>query len=72
MCTSFVLYSDKTYIGMNFDISDRPIKLSMRGTDQFLVFQKDGPSFFPAFGINRSGTFMNLLMVDPNEAGKYR
>jgi hypothetical protein len=72
MCTSFVLYSDKTYIGMNFDISDRPIKLSMRGTGQLLVSQKDGPSFLPAFGINRSGTFMNLLMVDPNEAGKYR
>lgn len=72
MCTSYVLYSDKTYIGMNFDISDRPIKLSMRGADQLLVFQKDGPRFFPAFGINRSGTFMNLLMVDSNEAGKYR
>jgi hypothetical protein len=72
MCTSFVLYSDRTYIGMNFDISDRPIKLSMRGADQLLVFQRDGPSFFPAFGINSSGTFVNLLMADPNEAGKYR
>jgi hypothetical protein len=72
MCTSFVLYADKTYIGMNFDISDRPIKLSMRGADQLLVFQKDGPRFYPAFGINKSGTFMNLLMVEANEAGKYR
>jgi hypothetical protein len=57
---------------MNFDISDRPIKLSLSGFDQLLIFQKDGSSFYPAFGINRSGSFMNLLMVDPNEAGKYR
>lgn len=72
MCTSFALYADKTYIGMNFDISDRPIKLGMKRADQLLVFQKDGSSFFPAFGINNSGTFMNLLMVDPSKAGKYR
>jgi hypothetical protein len=72
MCTSFVLYSDKTYIGMNFDISDRPIKIGIKGADQLLVFQKDGSSFFPAFGINKKGTFMNLLMVAPNEAGRYR
>jgi hypothetical protein len=72
MCTSFVLYADETYIGMNFDISDRPIKLSMKGADQLLVLQKDGPRFLPALGINGSGTFVNLLMVDPNEAGVYR
>jgi hypothetical protein len=57
---------------MNFDISDRQIKLSMRGSDQLVVFQKDGHKFFPAFGINSNGTFMNLHIVDPNEAGKYR
>ena len=67
-----MLYAAKTYIGMNFDIPDRPIKLTLKGTDQLLVLQKDGPKFFPAFGINKSGTFMNLLMVDPNEAGRYR
>lgn len=72
MCTSFVLYSDKTYIGMNFDISDRPISLNLKGGDQFLVMQKDGPSFLPAFGINAKGTFMNLMMVDPTGAGQYR
>ena len=72
MCTSFVLYSDKTYIGMNLDISERPIALSLKGRDQFLVLQKEGPSFYPAFGLNRSGAFMNLLMVESNEAGKYR
>ena len=72
MCTSFVLYADKTTIGMNFDISERTIKIAMRGSDQLIVFQKDGPKFLPAFGINRNGTFMNLLMVDPHPAGQYR
>lgn len=72
MCTSFVLYADQTYIGMNLDISDRPIKFGMRGADQLLVTLHDGSRFSPAFGINRSGTFMNLLMVDPIEAGVYR
>ncbi len=72
MCTSFVLYSDKTYIGMNFDISDRPIKICFKENNQFLILQKDRGSFFPAFGINKNGIFMNLLMVEPNEKGKYR
>lgn len=72
MCTSFVLYADQTYIGMNFDISDRPIKLSLKGVTQFLVQQKDGDRFYPAFGINKRGAFMNLLMVTPTEAGMYQ
>lgn len=57
---------------MNFDISGRPIALSLKGTDQVLVLQKDGPNSHPAFGLNGSGAFMNLLMVAPSEAGKYR
>ena len=72
MCTSFVLYAEKTYIGMNFDISDRPILLSLKGSDQLIVLQYDGAGFHHAFGINQSGTFMNMLMVEPQEAGKYR
>lgn len=72
MCTSFVCYSKKTYIGMNFDISERPIKLSMRGADQLIVTQKEGSRFLPAFGFNKSGSFMNMQMVDSNETGKYR
>ena len=72
MCTSFVLCADKTYIGMNFDIFDRPILLSLKGSDQLIVLQYDGAGFQHAFGINQSGTFMNMLMVEPNEAGKYR
>ncbi len=72
MCTSFVLYGDKTYIGMNFDISDRPIVLSLKGGDQFIASQKEADAFYPAFGLNRCGTFVNLLIVEPNEAGRYR
>jgi hypothetical protein len=72
MCTSFVIHSDKTYIGMNFDISKRPIKLVLNNDHQLLVLQSEGGQFFPAFGLNESGTFMNLLMVDPTEEGKYR
>jgi hypothetical protein len=57
---------------MNFDISDRPIKMIVQGEGQLLILQSDNGQFYPAFGMNRSGTFMNLLMVDPNEEGMYR
>jgi hypothetical protein len=72
MCTSFVFYAEKTYIGMNFDISDRAIKLGLRGDDQLIVFQQENSRFLPAIGINDNGTFVNLLMVDPIDAGVYR
>ncbi|MGP0586626.1 hypothetical protein [Paenibacillus timonensis] len=72
MCTSFAVHLDKTFIGMNFDISRRPIKIVLIGEDQLLVLQNDDGQFYPAFGLNSSGTFMNLLMVDPIEEGKYR
>ncbi|OAB42334.1 hypothetical protein [Paenibacillus antarcticus] len=72
MCTSFAVHLDKTFIGMNFDISRRPIKIILLGEDQLLVLQNDGGQFYPAFGLNSSGTFMNLLMVDPIEEVNYR
>ncbi len=72
MCTSFVLYAGQTYIGMNFDISARPIKFTLPNADQLLVQQKDGEHFYPAFGLNRQGVFMNLQMVAPHPAGMYR
>ncbi|KZE68935.1 hypothetical protein AWM68_01305 [Fictibacillus phosphorivorans] len=72
MCTSFVLHKDKPYIGMNFDISKRPIKIALVGDDQLIISQKEGGRFLPAFGLNKNGTFMNLQIVDPNEEGKYR
>jgi hypothetical protein len=72
MCTSFVIYAEKTYAGMNFDISDRPIKLCSTANGEFLVVQKDGSGFHPAFGCHRRGTFINMMMVDPIAAGEYR
>lgn len=71
MCTSFVIHADQTIIGMNFDISQRPIKLALID-EQFIIFQKYEGRFLPAFGCTKSGIFMNLLSVAPNEAGSYR
>jgi hypothetical protein len=71
MCTSFVWHGTQTLIGMNFDISERPIKLSLQDNG-FLVLQRENGQFLPAFGVNANGTFMNLLMVDECEEGKYR
>jgi hypothetical protein len=72
MCTSFVVYSAQTFIGMNFDNPANPIKLVLQGDTQLLILQQVNGQFLPAFGINHKGTFMNVLMVDANEAGKYR
>jgi hypothetical protein len=72
MCTSFVLHKDKTYIGMNFDISERPIKLALSGDNLLLISQIEHGRFLPAIGLNGNGTFMNLQMVDQNEKGNYR
>lgn len=72
MCTSFVVSRKGTFIGMNFDISARPIKLVYQKDGQLLVLQEEEGSFLPALGINQNGTFMNLHMVEANEAGMYR
>jgi len=67
-----VVHKEKTYIGMNFDISNRPIKIVLIGEDQLLVLQNDNGQFYPSFGLNNKGTFMNLLLIDPIEEGSYR
>ncbi|MQR97218.1 hypothetical protein [Fictibacillus phosphorivorans] len=72
MCTSFVLHEDQTYVGMNFDLSERPIKMALTGENQLLILQKEGGRFLPAIGFNKKGIFMNLHMVNPNEEGKYK
>ncbi len=72
MCTSFVVKGDRTWIGMNFDISARPIKLVYQKDSQLLVMQEEQGQYLPAFGINQKGTFMNLHMVEANAAGAYR
>jgi hypothetical protein len=72
MCTSFVLHEDQTYVGMNFDLSERPIKMALTSDNQLLILQKEGGRFLPAIGFNKKGIFMNLHMVNPNEEGKYK
>lgn len=71
MCTSFAITSTKTIIGMNYDGTNE-IKILLKEDNQFLILLKIDGQFFPSFGINKSGTFMNTLMVNPNEEGKYR
>lgn len=72
MCTSFVIHAERTYIGMNFDISERPIQLSFKKQNELRIAQKEAGQFLPAFGINRAGCFMNLQMVEPDENAVYR
>lgn len=72
MCTSFVKYADKTYIGMNFDISDRPIQFKLAYKQALLISQDDGTGFKASFGINHAGAFMNLQLVDPTPSAVYK
>jgi len=72
MCTSFVKFTDKTYIGMNFDISDRPIQFKMAYRQALLISQDDGTGFKASFGINRAGAFMNLQLVDSIPSAVYK
>lgn len=72
MCTSFVIHAERTYIGMNFDISERPIQLSFKKQSELRIAQKEAGQFLPVFGINREGCFMNLQMVEPDEQAVYR
>lgn len=57
---------------MNFDLSERPIKMALSGDNQLIILQKEGGRFLPAIGFNNKGIFMNLHMVTPNEEGKYK
>ncbi|RDI45514.1 hypothetical protein [Falsibacillus pallidus] len=72
MCTSFVLNAEKRFIGMNFDIGDRPIKFSHTNDGRLTIFQSDSGTFLPALGMNKNGAFMNLQMVEGREEGNYR
>ncbi|WP_433750360.1 hypothetical protein [Falsibacillus pallidus] len=72
MCTSFVLNAEKRFIGMNFDIGDRPIKFTHTNDGRLTIFQRESGTFLPAFGMNQNGAFMNLQMVEGNEEGNYR
>ncbi len=72
MCTCFVYRKEKILIGMNFDNDRKDFKVSGDQGQDFLVSVNVGNVFFPSFGINRNGIFVNDLMVDSNGAGKYK
>lgn len=72
MCTSFVVHGERTFIGMNFDLSERPIKLVYQRDSQLIVLQQEQGQYLPALGVNKNGTLMNLHIVEANEAGMYR
>ena len=71
MCTSFVVHSQKTFIGMNFD-NKNPVKIMLKDNNQFLALVNENGQFLPSFGCNSNGTFMNTLMVDSSDQGEYR
>ncbi len=71
MCTSFVYRKDGVFVGMNFDNDGKEFKISS-GRGIFLVSVKANNTFFPSFGVNRNGVFVNDLMVDSNGAGQYQ
>jgi hypothetical protein len=72
MCTSFVYRKEKILIGMNFDNDGKDFKMSVEQGNDFLVSVKVANIFFPSFGINKNGIFVNDLMMDSNGTGKYK
>lgn len=72
MCTSFVYRKDCVWVGMNFDNDGKDFKISADRGGDFLVSVNANGLFWPSFGINRNGLFVNDLMVDSNGAGKYK
>jgi hypothetical protein len=72
MCTSFVYRKENILVGMNFDNDGKDFKISTHQGHDFLVSVNTNNVFFPSFGINRNGIFVNDLMVDANGAGKYK
>jgi Linear amide C-N hydrolases, choloylglycine hydrolase family len=72
MCTSFVYRKSAVLIGMNFDNNGKDFKVSVRPAGKFLVSISVQNTFFPSIGVNREGMFVNDMMVDASEAGKYK
>lgn len=71
MCTSFVIKVNRVVVGMNFDNSGK-FKIALKDNNQFLVLLNINGKYYPSFGMNKNGTFMNDLMVDSNGEGKYK
>lgn len=72
MCTSFAYRKGSVIIAMNFDNDGKDFNVSVKPAGKFMVSVSVKNTFFPSIGVNREGMFVNDMMVDPCEAGKYR
>ncbi|MEJ2207920.1 MAG: SUMF1/EgtB/PvdO family nonheme iron enzyme [Anaerolineae bacterium] len=67
-CTSFAVYSDETFYGMNFDYPDTEIKFSIYPSGDRKVFQMEfyeGDGFSATVGMNSAGLFSSCQMLFP-------
>jgi formylglycine-generating enzyme required for sulfatase activity len=67
-CTSFAVYSDETFYGMNFDYPDTEVKFSIYPSGDRKVFQMEfyeGDGFSATAGMNSAGLFSSCQMLFP-------
>lgn len=69
-CTSFAVYSDRTFYGMNFDYDpSRELKFCIDTTGDLKVFvmklEWEGDFFAPIVALNTEGLFGNVQMLFP-------
>jgi hypothetical protein len=62
-CTSFAVYSEETWYGMNFDYPDTPIKLLIRTQSDKKVFRAEFGTGAYIAGININGLFTNYQLL---------
>jgi hypothetical protein len=67
-CTSFAVYSDEAFYGMNFDYPDTEVQFTLEPSGDFKVFQMkfaDGEGFALTVGMNSAGLFSSCQMLFP-------
>jgi hypothetical protein len=67
-CTSFAVYSDETFYGMNFDYPDTELRFTIEPSGDLKVFQMsfaDGDGFAETVGMNSAGMFSSCQMLFP-------
>jgi hypothetical protein len=67
-CTSFAIYADETFYGMNFDYPDVELRFTIRPSGDINVFQMEfsqGNDFSATVGMNSAGLFSSCQMLYP-------
>lgn len=67
-CTSFAVYCDETFYGMNFDYPDTEIRFTITPSGDLKVFQMEfwqEGDFVPTVGMNSAGLFGSCQMLFP-------